>query len=271
MARSSLTIADTKNKVTSNKNVNTVLIEPEINTLTIVQQVNSLTATEQKNKVLISPNAMVSYGTLPGPQGIQGVPGKDGVQGIQGIQGVSGAPGATPDLSAYTLLSTTASISANLQTQINNISGGAASGIQGRRVLNNIDVLYTITHQTIDASREFPVVSLECPDGNSDIFITGVYNRTNTSFQVVLSGLPNSSYAILWHITAVVSTTSGDISTTYEYNLSGDMILATNSSGTREFIYDLSGNLEQINGTGIYKSIRYTYSSEGNLISSEIL
>jgi hypothetical protein len=80
-------------------------------------------------------------------------------------------------------------------------SGGVAStNLYGRLICTSASD-YTINHANIDATLYFPVVSLEMPDENSDIFSLGIFNRTSTSFRVVLSGTPGiSSHYILWHI-----------------------------------------------------------------------
>lgn len=92
---------------------------------------------------------------------------------------------------------------ANTWTISASISGGVGNaGLQGRQACNATDVAYQITHPTIDSSVEFPVVSLDVPTSGSNLYVQGIYNRTNTSFWVVLSEVPTSSYGILWHINA---------------------------------------------------------------------
>jgi hypothetical protein len=141
-----------------------------------------------------------------------------------------------PDVSNFITTTEVASISGDLQGQINlkqnnitlvagsNISivespidtwtisadisgGGSSSGIQGRNQLNNSDTTYTITHPSIDTATDFPVASLEINSSTADLFIVGIHNRTSTSFQVTLSGVPDTNTYILWHICTATSST----------------------------------------------------------------
>lgn len=122
---------------------------------------------------------------------------------------------------------TISSISGNLQTQINsiNIVGGSGinvvqspsktwtislnSGLQGRLALSTGTSTYTVSHPQIDSTQFYPVVSLDIPTSASDIFVQGIYNRTNTSFNVVLSHVPSlTGYGLLWHIATALSGSS---------------------------------------------------------------
>ena len=128
----------------------------------------------------------------------------------------------------YATTATVASISGNLQAQINSINVVGSTGInvvqspsktwtislnggiQGRLALNTGTSTYTINHQQIDNTQAYPVVSLDIPTSASDIFVQGIYNRTPTSFSVVLSHVPSlTGYGLLWHISSAVSGSTG--------------------------------------------------------------
>jgi hypothetical protein len=79
-------------------------------------------------------------------------------------------------------------------------SSGTGSAIQGRFQLDDVNTTFTIPHATISSAIEFPVCSLNVPSSDSDLFIVGIHDRTNTSFKVTISGIANSSTYILWHI-----------------------------------------------------------------------
>jgi len=98
------------------------------------------------------------------------------------------------------------------------VSGGTSSGIQGRFQLDALHTTFTIYHDEIDESSEFPVCSMEVSGAASDLYIVGIHNRTSTSFKVTLSDFPTSSDYILWHIstqsvTVVPGTTDNQIIT----------------------------------------------------------
>lgn len=80
-------------------------------------------------------------------------------------------------------------------------SGSAATAIQGRVACTSATT-YTINHFTIDPLLSFPVVSLEVANSSSDIFVQAISNRTANSFDVTLTGTPDSTVAILYHLTS---------------------------------------------------------------------
>jgi hypothetical protein len=134
--------------------------------------------------------------------------------------------------SRYTLLSTTASISGNLQSQINlkqneitliagsnvtitespadtwtisatSSSSAAISGgvYQGIVTCDTTNASYRVTHPTIDLNYSFPTVSLIVPTSGSNLFVHGITNRTTTTFDVTLSEVPNvTGYYVSWHL-----------------------------------------------------------------------
>jgi len=160
----------------------------------------------------------------------------------------------------------------NLQSQIDDISASNfISGIQGRMPLNDVDLEYTIIHSEVNPSIEFPVVSLETPNPTTDIFVVGVYDRTSTSFKVVISGVPSSSYAILWHIsTSVTKGRVEDVDITFTYDTSGNLQNSYDIYGTKTYYYDIFDTLVAISGTGYYKNISFIYDIDGNLIKKEV-
>jgi hypothetical protein len=96
-------------------------------------------------------------------------------------------------------------------------------GIQGRVQCVSGQTSYIITHTTIDQNVEFPVVSLEVSDANDDIFVQGIYDRQPTSFKVVLGGTPDSSHAILYHISTQNATSMNNlVFTTGNQTISGE-------------------------------------------------
>lgn len=130
--------------------------------------------------------------------------------------------------SRYTLLSTTASISGDLQTQINtkqnevtlvagnNISitesptdtwtisaniSGSSSLLQGIVTCDTTNLTYSVSHTPIDLNFSFPTVSLIVPTSGSNLFVQGITNRSASSFDVTLSEVPNiTGYYISWHL-----------------------------------------------------------------------
>ena len=139
----------------------------------------------------------------------------------------------TVAVSGYTLLSTTSSISAGLDTRLSlveltyatkaapisgtyntvivNSQGIVTSGsntsylnstdvLSGRIACDGINNIFTVNHAFINTSTKIPVAAMEVTDPNSDLFTVGIYNRTATSFNIVLSGIGSVSHAILWNI-----------------------------------------------------------------------
>ncbi len=206
----------------------------------------------------------------------------------------------TGTLGNYTLLSTTTSISGDLQSQINskqdiitlvagsNLSivesplntftistsgGSSVSGIQGRQQLDAVNTTFTITHPTIDTNTDFPVATLEVASATSDLYIVGIHDRTATSFQVTLSGVADDNTYILWHISTQV-TVSSDINgldTSFTYNVDGTLAAKTTSLGTQSFYYDIDENLVAISGSGQYTNKSFTYDVDGNLTNIEVI
>lgn len=89
-------------------------------------------------------------------------------------------------------------ISANLQAQIDAISGGSSTSYA---IIGSVPAIYdnkfTISHPNVDIEQSVPVVSLTIPGSGSTIYVEAITNRTSTSFDVILSGIPSiSGYAI---------------------------------------------------------------------------
>lgn len=81
------------------------------------------------------------------------------------------------------------------------ISSESVSGAvyQGSELCNTSDSVYTISHDSVDISSIYPQVSLTIPTSSSLIYAQGITNRSSTSFDVILSGTPESSgYSINW-------------------------------------------------------------------------
>lgn len=161
-------------------------------------------------------------------------------------------------LSSYTLLSTTADISANFQAQINGkaptahlhtsnditdfneavddkvygllVAGpniqisyndplntltigttfNASALLQGIQECDTDNDTYTISHPLVDPNYSNPTISLLVPMSGSNLFVQGITNVQDTSFQVVLSEVPNvSGYKIFWHLPSTSSSIVG--------------------------------------------------------------
>jgi uncharacterized coiled-coil protein SlyX len=106
---------------------------------------------------------------------------------------------------------------------------GLEPGVVGQDV-------YTITHATVNTATDFPLVSLITPATSSTLYVQSITNRTATSFDTVLSGLPDETgYAISWQI----STTSASIVVP---SVSGNFVSKTGDetiSGIKTFTSDL--------------------------------
>jgi uncharacterized coiled-coil protein SlyX len=120
------------------------------------------------------------------------------------VQGLSGQSDITR--------SEVAAISAGLQSQISTL-GLSASNHEARLVVLENSIykgfvpsvinqdVYTVSHGTINISTDYPLISMITPAVSSTIFVQAVTNRTVSAFDVVLSGLPDTSgYGIYWQI-----------------------------------------------------------------------
>lgn len=79
----------------------------------------------------------------------------------------------------------------------NPISG---DNLQGTLELDSITLAYTIVHSPIvSLSTNYPIVSLQVPISGDSLLILGITNRTLTSFDVILSQIPNTTgYYVNW-------------------------------------------------------------------------
>jgi hypothetical protein len=136
--------------------------------------------------------------------------------------------------------------------------GGDITGLVGRVLLDTGAATATVTHDTIDPLTDFPVVALEVGSAASDLLITGIYDRTATSFKVALSGNPATGSYLCWHL-AVPSGLPASVSSALTYNLDGTLATITTSRGTQTFAYNLDGTLASITGTGAYQNKAFTY------------
>lgn len=113
-------------------------------------------------------------------------------------------------------LSEVASISANLQSQIDSISasGTDTSGAvyQGVVDCNTSDFIYTVNHEEVNVNYFHPQVSLVVPSSASFLYSQAISNRTSTSFDVILSSAPESvGFKINWLIVASEDANLGDL------------------------------------------------------------
>lgn len=105
--------------------------------------------------------------------------------------------GNTVRLDDYDLIQ---SVSAALS---NDISATAVSLYQGKLDLNTSAYRYTVNHSTVDTSSVHPVVSLVGPTSGAIVYPLFITNRQATSFDVVLSGVPDATgYAVDWFMAA---------------------------------------------------------------------
>jgi len=90
---------------------------------------------------------------------------------------------------------------ATISASLGAVYKGLEPGVIGQNV-------YTISHAAVNTVTDFPLVSLITPAASSTLYVQSITNRTSTSFDTVLSGLPDENgYAISWQI----STTSASI------------------------------------------------------------
>lgn len=94
-----------------------------------------------------------------------------------------------------------AAISANLQSQINNISASGVSLLTGIVNCNTTDKNYSVSYITPVSPTSYPLVSLVVPNSGSAISVVGVYNTTITGYSVILSSIPETTgYKLSWAV-----------------------------------------------------------------------
>ena len=100
--------------------------------------------------------------------------------------------------STYTNISTTQAISAGLQSQISQITSTINN--QGTSQLDTSNILFTITHSVLTSlNSKFPIITLQIPSSGSNLILASITNRTLSSFDVILSQVPNiSGYYVNW-------------------------------------------------------------------------
>jgi hypothetical protein len=155
--------------------------------------------------------------------------------------------GGSVDLSAYTLLSVTQSISGSQDTKINS-KATAVSGAQG-------------TWNKLVVNSQGIVVS----GGN---FNYGSGDNVDLSPYTLLSTTAAISGNLQHQIDNLVITggTIPETSKTFSWNLDGSLQSIVDTYGTKNFGY-LNGNLVSISGTGVYLSKNFYYDINGNLIN----
>lgn len=76
--------------------------------------------------------------------------------------------------------------------------GDILAGVEDCDLVNQV---YTITHSTIDTNTAIHNISLVVPSSGAALYVEGITNITTTSFDVVLSGVPEAlGYKINWGI-----------------------------------------------------------------------
>lgn len=80
-------------------------------------------------------------------------------------------------------------------------SGGTYTGMNGVIQLDTINDTYTVTHVSADSSKVLPIVTLNIPTSGSEMLLTTISNISDTSFDIMLSQVPNTSgYSISWFL-----------------------------------------------------------------------
>lgn len=80
-------------------------------------------------------------------------------------------------------------------------SGGTYYGLNGVIQLDTINDTYTVTHVSVDCSKISPILTLNIPNLDSSMFMVNALNIKDTSFDVMLSQVPQTSgYSISWFL-----------------------------------------------------------------------
>lgn len=88
-----------------------------------------------------------------------------------------------------------------LESKTDALTGSLGTLVVGTENLNTTDSVYTINHPVSPIGGSSPVVSLGVPASASELLVQGITNRTTSSFDVVLSGVPEvSGYQIHWNL-----------------------------------------------------------------------
>jgi hypothetical protein len=80
------------------------------------------------------------------------------------------------------------------------ITSNLAAMVQGGKIsCTTSNYVYEVTHSNSTVATSFPIVSLTIPVSSSIMYVQGITNRTTTSFNVVLSDIPDvAGYEINW-------------------------------------------------------------------------
>ena len=96
-------------------------------------------------------------------------------------------------------LSTLEVSAADLNIRVDTLENTIGTLLQGEIICQEGVYIYTIPHPEVDLGSSFPQVSLSVPTSASDLYVQGITNRTQNSFDVVLSDAPTiSGYKIYW-------------------------------------------------------------------------
>ena len=143
-----------------------------------------------------------------------------GGSGISAIESPSDTwtVSVTGDYALQSVVDTISGDLDTLETQVDGITGGLIQ-LDDRYLGQNGVVscsigqdVYTISH---NETTDYPVVSLVVPVSGSAISVLGVFNKTNTSFDVILSEAPSDAgYKISWALSSGNGGNSGGSVTT---------------------------------------------------------
>lgn len=91
---------------------------------------------------------------------------------------------------------------------------GAFLGQNGLKPIDRFNTSYTVTHEYVDITKTFPILSLNVPAGGAGMTIPSITNRTNTTFDIVLpESAPTNGYSVSWYLPAYSEdVTNGDVS-----------------------------------------------------------
>ena len=125
----------------------------------------------------------------------------------------------------------------------------SGTSFQGTIELNPNVLSYTIFHDIIESLNiNYPILSLQIPTSGDDLLVVGVTNRTLSSFDIVLSQIPNTSgYFVNWSMGGNVSVQNNLDNNSYTLltttqSISGDLqSLITQNNLNVVHIFPLSG------------------------------
>jgi hypothetical protein len=141
----------------------------------------------------------------------------------------------------FTLLTTTASLTSNLQNQIAAMSGSIGSPpiYSGSILCDPNSKIFHVTHEAVVVSQATPVVSLVTPSSSSIVYIQGITNRTTTGFDITLTDIPGITGYILDWIMPLTAAASGNFIIIPQSYLNNYTLLTNTSTLTANLQYQI--------------------------------